>query len=111
MLKNEKGFTLIEMMIVLMIISILLMITIPNVTKNNKMINSKGCDAYISMVQAQVQAFEVDNDKLPTTIQELINEKYIKEGTSSCGKDKQLTIDADGMVVLEDKPASETTAP
>lgn len=30
-MKNEKGFTLIEMMIVMLIISVLLIITIPNV--------------------------------------------------------------------------------
>lgn len=30
-MKNEKGFTLIEMMIVLLVISILVIITIPNV--------------------------------------------------------------------------------
>ena len=34
-LKNEKGFTLIEMMIVLLIISVLILITIPNVTKHS----------------------------------------------------------------------------
>lgn len=33
---NEKGFTLVEMLIVLFIISILLLITIPNVTKHNQ---------------------------------------------------------------------------
>ena len=34
--KNDKGFTLIEMMIVLLIISILILIAIPNVTKHSK---------------------------------------------------------------------------
>ena len=34
-INEQNAFTLIEMMIVLMIISTLLLITIPNVTKNN----------------------------------------------------------------------------
>lgn len=42
-MRNEKGFTLIEMMIVLFVISILLLITIPNVTKNQSSITEKGC--------------------------------------------------------------------
>lgn len=111
MLKNEKGFTLIEMMIVLMIISVLLMITIPNVTKHNNMINSKGCDAYLSMVQAQVQAYEVENDKLPTSIQDLIEKDYLnKDIKSTCGKDKQLTINANGLVELEDIASTTTSS-
>lgn len=32
---NERGFTLIEMLIVLMVISVLLLIAIPNVTEKN----------------------------------------------------------------------------
>ena len=47
MLNNNRGFTLIEMMIVLLVISVLLIITIPNVTKHNSKINSKGCDAFV----------------------------------------------------------------
>ncbi|MFF2854521.1 prepilin-type N-terminal cleavage/methylation domain-containing protein, partial [Peribacillus sp. NPDC058002] len=39
---NERGFTLIEMLIVLLVISILLIITIPNITKNQSTIQSKG---------------------------------------------------------------------
>lgn len=44
---NERGFTLIEMLIVLLVISILLIITIPNITKNQSTIQSKGCEAFV----------------------------------------------------------------
>ncbi len=46
---NERGFTLIEMLIVLLVISILLIITIPNITKNQSTIQSKGCEAFVKM--------------------------------------------------------------
>ena len=49
--KNDKGFTLIEMLIVLFVISILMIITIPNITKNQSAIKSKGCEAFVKMVQ------------------------------------------------------------
>ena len=39
---NEKGFTLIEMLIVLLIISVLILVTIPNVTKHFATIDDKG---------------------------------------------------------------------
>lgn len=68
---NERGFTLIEMLIVLLVISILLIITIPNITKNQSTIQSKGCEAFVKMAQAQVQAYEIDNAKLPESVGEL----------------------------------------
>ena len=50
-LKRQNGFTLIEMLIVLLIISILILITVPNIAKHFATIDKKGCDAYVSMVQ------------------------------------------------------------
>lgn len=54
-INRQAGFTLIEMLIVLLIISILILITIPNVTKHFATIDKKGCAAYITMVQGQVE--------------------------------------------------------
>jgi competence protein ComGC len=105
-MKNQEGFTLIEMMIVLMIISVLLIITVPNVTKHNANINNKGCEAYIQMVQAQVQAYEMDKQALPTNIQDLINEKYLKSDKSACGKGTVLTISPTTGEVVKSVPSS-----
>jgi competence protein ComGC len=102
-LDTQKGLSplFIEMMIVLMIISVLLIITIPNVTKHNGNINKKGCDAYLKMVQAQVQSYEMEYEKLPT-MQELIDLKYIKTGKSPCGTIEELTILETGEVIKTD---------
>jgi len=48
-IKQQAGFTLIEMLIVLLIISILILITIPNVTKHFATVDEKGCKAYVSI--------------------------------------------------------------
>lgn len=92
-MKNEKGFTLIEMMIVLMIISTLLLITIPNVTKNNSSVKKKGCDALVQLVGAQVQAYEIEKGSTPPDLETLVNEKYIKTYTCPGGGNVQLATD------------------
>ncbi|GCD81858.1 competence type IV pilus major pilin ComGC [Parageobacillus thermoglucosidasius] len=92
---DEKAFTLIEMLIVLMVISVLLLIVIPNITKHNGMINNKGCEAFVNTVQAQVKAYEMEHNKIPT-IQELINEKYIK--SAQCPNGRKIQISSDGEV-------------
>lgn len=94
--RNEKGFTLIEMLIVLLVISILLIITIPNVTKHQSTIQKKGCEAFVKMVQSQVQAYEIDYDKLPTSIEELHSKDYLQQTT--CPNGQTVSIDATGKV-------------
>ncbi|KYD25739.1 hypothetical protein B4110_2560 [Parageobacillus toebii] len=92
---NEKGFTLIEMLIVLMVISILLLIVIPNITKHNGMINNKGCEAFVNTVQAQVKAYEMEHKQIPT-IQQLIDGKYIK--SDHCPNGHKIQINSNGEV-------------
>jgi competence protein ComGC len=95
-MKNEKGFTLIEMMIVMLIISVLLIITIPNITKNNSNINNKGCSAFKKMVEAQIQSFEMEKDRAPASIQELKTEGYLN--TEKCPDGTAVAIQSDGTV-------------
>ena len=89
-MRNEKGFTLIEMLIVLLIISVLILVTIPNVTKHFATIDEKGCSAYIAMVQGQVEAYKIDYLKYPTT-QQLKDKGYIKSD-AKCPNGKEVNI-------------------
>ncbi len=98
-MNEEKGFTLIEMMIVLLVITILLIITIPNISKHNSTINNKGCEALKKMVEAQVQAFSIEHQRLPESVDELISNGYLKEENSSCPNGEKITIDNNGKVL------------
>ncbi|MFJ7681681.1 competence type IV pilus major pilin ComGC [Peribacillus butanolivorans] len=95
---NERGFTLIEMLIVLLVISILLIVTIPNITKHQSTIHSKGCEAFVKMAQAQVQAYEIDNGKLPASIDEMESQGYLKQ--KSCPNGDGISLDNKGKVTV-----------
>lgn len=97
-LRNEKAFTLIEMMIVLLIISVLILVAIPNVTKHSKSIDTKGCAAYLKMVEGQVQAYKMDTNEIPASLADLTAKDYLPEG-AKCPDGTELTIDADGKVI------------
>lgn len=99
MIHGQKGFTLVEMLIVLLIISVLILITIPNVTKHFSSIDNKGCSAYVSMVQGQVEAYRVDKMKYPT-IEDLIKEDYISGNEATCPSGELVTVEANGNVKL-----------
>lgn len=50
-LKNQKGFTLIEMLIVMLIITVLIAIAIPNVIKQSSAVDEKGCKAFVHIIR------------------------------------------------------------
>ena len=99
---EEDGFTLIEMMIVLLIISVLIIITIPNVTKHSKSIDDEGCTAYVAIVQAEIESYKMEHLKYPTGLQDLVDEDYFPD-TPKCPDGRQLSIDKDGKVSYIDK--------
>ena len=97
-MKNEKGFTLVEMLVVLLIISILILVTIPNVSKHFATIDEKGCNAYILMLQGQVEAYKLNNNVYPTSVSDLIDEGYVVEEELKCPDNTEIKI-VDGKVI------------
>jgi competence protein ComGC len=97
-INEQNAFTLIEMMIVLLVITVLLIITIPNITKHNSTINTKGCKALVKMVEAQVQAYEMDKKTVPTSMEVLQSEGYLNEEQATCSNGARITIDGKGEV-------------
>lgn len=99
-MRNEQGFTLVEMLVVLLVISILLLITIPNIAAHNQNIQKKGCEGLADMVQGQVVAYEMEYKATPT-IQDLIDKEYLPEAPI-CPNGNTLTIDTEGKVIINE---------
>ena len=62
MLRNEKGFTLVEMLIVLAVISILVLLVIPNAMSILSTANEQGCEALSTSNNALSIANELTGD-------------------------------------------------
>ncbi|MFK3937229.1 competence type IV pilus major pilin ComGC [Alkalihalobacillus sp. NPDC078783] len=84
-LRCKKGFTLVEMLVVLMIISILLLIAIPNMTKNNEVANEKGCEATLKLLQSQVSVYQIEEGVAPSSIDDLLDGGYADQGSCPNG--------------------------
>ena len=67
MLRNEKGFTLVEMLIVLAVISILVLLVVPNAISILGTANEQGCEALNSSSEALRIANQLtgDNAEIP----------------------------------------------
>lgn len=107
MFNNQRGFTLIEMLIVLMIVSVLMLLIIPNLGNKGKEVKDKGCEALVSVVQTQVDSYYLENNEYPSDMDVLVDDKYIRPNQKQCpNSETTLVYDAvDGKVSL---PANET---
>lgn len=80
--KLERGtvraFTLIEMLIVLAIISILILLFVPNLIKEKAQVQKTGEAAVVKVVESQAQLYELDHDDIPT-LTTLMSAKLISE--------------------------------
>ncbi|MFB4166459.1 competence type IV pilus major pilin ComGC [Virgibacillus sp. JSM 102003] len=102
MFKNQKGFTLIEMLIVLMIISVLIILMVPNLSDKSKEVYDKGCNALVSVVQAQVDAYYIETNSYPVDLDTLETEGYITEEQKKCPDDTflQITTNTDDKAIV-----------
>ena len=63
---NRKGFTLVEIMIVVAIIGLLAAIAIPNFVKARTKAQTEACIANLRQIEGAVQVWAVDNGKADT---------------------------------------------
>lgn len=76
-LRNRRGFTLLEMTIVLFIISLLVLIIVPNLTAQRKHATTVNRDALVTVVQNQAELFHDDTGSNPASLAQLQRAKYL----------------------------------
>lgn len=59
--KSVKAFTLVEMLIVLLIVSVLLLLFVPNLSKQKEKIEASGGKALVKVVESQAELYEMSN--------------------------------------------------
>ncbi|HFI0231110.1 competence type IV pilus major pilin ComGC [Streptococcus iners] len=71
-----KAFTLVEMLVVLGIISLLLLLFVPNLSKQKEAVQEKGNAAVVKVVESQMELYELEHDT-EATVAELQAKGYI----------------------------------
>lgn len=77
MRRDRRGFTLIEMVIVLFIIALLLLIIIPNATKTQENAQNKADAAIVKTVETEQALYKVDHNGAAPSVEQLQSEGYL----------------------------------
>lgn len=89
---NRKGFTLLEMIIVMGVIVVLFLLTMPNITTTTDVIDEKGCKAQLKVVDSAILQYRLKYDKKPNNISELVNAEFLSENQTKCNNNNAITI-------------------
>lgn len=95
MKKNRKklnAFTLVEMLCVLFIISLLMLIILPNIGHQRAGAKRVNDEALVSVVQTQVDLYENETHNKSINFADLVSEKYLTEKQEKEAKDNHIII-------------------
>jgi general secretion pathway protein G len=76
--KKSRGFTLIELMVVMTVIALLIMIAVPRYFNSVEKAKEATLKQSLSVMRVAIDKFYGDNDRYPSTIKELVTKKYIR---------------------------------
>jgi len=77
--KNERGFTLMELMIVMFIIIILLSIALPAYQSSVRHARETVLKENLFQIRRSIDQYAADKGKLPQTLDDLITDNYLRE--------------------------------
>lgn len=101
--KNNRGFTLIELMAVLAVLSIIFSISVPRFTGTVEMAKQKADQVSLEIMNRALEQYIIDRGYTPGELKDLVDEGYLESiPEPQTGGEFKLNGDKD-EVILEEK--------
>lgn len=96
----KKGFTLLEMIVVLSVMTLLFLLTIPNIQKIMTLFDQKGCEAQLKVIDAAILEYKLEFGEIADDPDQLVEAGYMTEAQMTCQNGDRIVI-TDGQASLE----------
>ena len=77
--RAQRGFTLIELMVVMFIISVLLLIAVPVYEKSIIRSKESVLHGNLSAIRNMIDEYTIDKQKAPDSLEDLVSEGYLRQ--------------------------------
>ncbi|MFC1675684.1 competence type IV pilus major pilin ComGC [Planctomycetota bacterium] len=81
---KRKGFTLIELMVVVLILGALAAVAIPRLTQSADTAKTNACNTNVDIINTQMELYYMDNGSYPTLVNLFADSNYFPDGTPTC---------------------------
>ncbi|WP_261807185.1 prepilin-type N-terminal cleavage/methylation domain-containing protein [Lapidilactobacillus luobeiensis] len=93
--KSRKGFTLIEISLVLLIIGLLLLIMIPNLSQQKQLAERRTDEAFVANMNTQVALYQDEDQETPVSWASLVKAGLISAKQQTKAEQMKLVIQVD----------------
>jgi general secretion pathway protein G len=102
----QRGFTLIELMVVMAIISVLLAIAIPIYQKSLVRAKESVLRNNLFTIRSMIDEYTVDKQQAPQTLQDLVSDGYLRQ----IPQDPITGTDQSWRIIMEETPVGGSTS-
>jgi general secretion pathway protein G len=103
---RQRGFTLIELMVVMAIISVLLAIALPIYQKSLTRAKESVLRNNLFTLRQMIDEYTIDKQQAPESLQDLVTDGYIRQ----IPQDPMTNSDQTWKITMEDTPVAGSTA-
>lgn len=98
-MSKKRGFSLVELLIVVLILGALAAIAIPRISASSETAKSNACATNIDVLNSQIELYKADTGAYPATLATITGSAtYFPDGAPDCPLDGTYTMGANNRV-------------